>query len=192
MLSHNAYELSVQLDAHGMGAERELANEMHRLANEIARSMRARTPMWRSGLVQSIKPTQDGPLTWEIRPGVEYGLYREKGQKPGKHLPKFGTPAAHGLTEWLRDKFRQSANAGPNPYARARKGSKRFNAMESALRDRYNALSWHVFHKGLRAQPFVEPTYREYEKTAPQRMADAVQRAVARANGAGGQGGGVA
>lgn len=185
MLTHNAHEIALQLDAHGVAAERELANEMHRLANEVARRMRELAPKWQSTLTRSIHPVQDGPLAWEIRPAVEYGLYREKGQKPGKHLPVFGTPAAHDITQWLRSKMQTSLTAGQNPYARARKGSKRHSALEQALRDKYQGLSWHAYRKGLKATPFVEPTYREFEVTGPQRLAQAVARAVAAANGQG-------
>lgn len=181
MLSHNAYELSVQLDAHGAAAERAFFAEAARLAQEVARRMRERAPKWRSTLTNSIAVSMPAPMTWEVRPGVAYAIHQEEGRRPGKHLPRFGTPAAADVTAWLESK----AFGG----VRKPRGVKALLKRNDELRDRYMGLSWHAKHKGLKANPFVEPTYREFEVAGPQRLALAVERAVAAANG---QGGGVA
>lgn len=182
MLSHNAYELSVQLDAHGAAAERAFFAEAARLAQEVARRMRERAPKWRSTLTNSIAVSMPAPMTWEVRPGVAYAIHQEEGRRPGKHLPRFFDPAARPIVEWLASK----AFAGGR---RLKVGSRAMQTRELSLRDRYMGLSWHAKHKGLKANPFVEPTYREFEVAGPQRLALAVERAVAAANG---QGGGVA
>lgn len=175
MLTHNAHEVSLSLELHGSEMEREVWAEMARIAQEAARKMRDLAPKWRSELVNSITVTMPAPNTWEIRPGAEHGLYREKGQRPGKHLPRFFDPAAKSIVDWLASK----AFTGRR---RASKGSRAFTNRELELRDRYMGLSWHVFHEGLRAQPFVEPVAVVLERTAPQRIEKLIADLVARAN----------
>jgi hypothetical protein len=175
------YRVTAALEAHGQAMESALWGEMARLAQEAARKMRDLAPKWRSTLVNSIAVSMPAPNTWEVRPGVAHGLFREKGQRPGKHLPRFFDPAAQPIVDWLASK----AFAG---VRRARAGTKRFTARELELRDRYMGLSGHVKHKGLRAQPFVEPVALVMERTVPQRMAAVVQRLVEQANRAGGNG----
>lgn len=178
-LDPSVYRVTAALEAHGVEMEREGWAEMARLAQEAARRMRELAPKWRSTLANSITVSTPAPNTWEVRPGVAYGLYREKGQAPGKHLPRFFDPAAKPIVDWLASK----AFAG---LKRVRLGTKRFTLRELELRDRYMGLSWAVKHRGLKAHPFVEPTAREFEKRVPQRMAALVKRLVEKANGAGG------
>lgn len=177
MLTHNAHEVSAALDLHGEDLERQVADELARISREVSRRMRELAPKFRSELTNSIVPTPDGPMAWTIRPGVEHGIYREKGQRPGKGLPRYFDPAAKSIVDWLASK----AFAG---LSRVRKGTGRFTARELELRDRYMGLSWHVRRKGLRAQPFVEPVALVLERTFPQRMADYVERLVREANAA--------
>jgi hypothetical protein len=179
----SVFRVTAALEAHGRAMEGALWQEMARLAQEAARRMRDLAPKWRSQLVNSISVSQPAPNTWEVRPGVAHGLFREKGQRPGKHLPMFGTPAAKGITEWLQSKAFKNLAVGPSPFARLRKNDRRRSVMEEQLRDRYMGLSWHVKRKGLRAQPFVEPVALVMERTVPQRMAAVVQRMVQQANG---------
>jgi hypothetical protein len=176
MLTHNAHELAVSLEAHGAEAEREVWALASRLAQEAARRMRELAPKDLSTLANSISVSQPQPNTWEIRPGVDYALYRETGTRPGKHLPRFFDPAAKPIVDWLARK----AFAG---LKRVRKGSKAATGRELQLRDRYMGLSWHVKHKGTKATPFVAPTAREFEAIVPQRVEALVARLVARANG---------
>ncbi len=175
MLTHNAHEVSAALDLQGEDLERSIADELARISREVSRRMRDLAPKYRSELTNSIVPMPDGPLAWVIRPGVEHGLYREKGQRPGKGLPRYFDPAAKAIVDWLASK----AFAG---LARVRKGTGRFTARELELRDRYMGLSWHVKRKGLRAQPFVEPVALVLERSFPQRMAEFVERLVREAN----------
>lgn len=176
MLSYNVHEVSLSLEAHGADMERQVWAELARTAQEAARRMRELAPKWRSELVNSIAVTMPAPNTWEIRPGAEHGLYREKGQRPGKHLPRFFDPAAKPIVDWLAS----HAFAG---MRRVFKGTRSLLNRELELRDRYMGLSWHVFHHGLRAQPFVEPVAVVLERTLPQRVEAIVQGLVARQNG---------
>lgn len=176
MLTHNAHEIAVQLDAHGAAMEREVWVGMADLAQQIARRMRELAPKWHTTLANSITVSMPAPNTWEIRPGVDYGLYVEAGRKPGKGLPRFFDPAAKPIVDWLASK----AFVG---LARVRKNTRRFMARELELRDRYMGLSRHVKFKGLKAHPFVEPTAKEFETVVPQRIAAIVQQLVDRANG---------
>lgn len=179
--SANTFQVTQAMEAHGVAMERGLWQEMANLAQLAARTMRDKAPKWRSTLTQSIHPTMPAPFTWEIGPAsVHYAVYRERGQRPGKHLPAFGTPAAKDITEWLRNK----AFAG---LRRVSAGTKRFSARELELRDRYMGLSWHVKHKGLKPQPFVQPTHEEMARLVPQRMAAAAQRLLAQSNAGGTQ-----
>ncbi|MBL8387007.1 MAG: HK97 gp10 family phage protein [Hydrogenophaga sp.] len=176
MLTHNADQVAISLEAHGAQMEREVWAEAARLAQEAARRMRERAPKWHTVLANSITVTMSAPNTWEIRPGVDYAIYREKGQPAGKHLPRFFDPAAKPIVDWLASK----AFAG---MRRVTKKSRAFMNRELELRDRYMGLSWHVFHKGLKATPFVEPVAREMDVEVPRRLDAVVQRLVAQANG---------
>ena len=178
MLTHNAYGVHVFLEAHGAEMERAVWAEAARLAQETASKMRQLAPKWRSELTNSINVTMPAANTWEIRPGVAHGLYRELGQKPGKHLPRFFDPAAKPIVDWLESK----AFAG---LRRPRRGTKRFTARELELRDRYMGLSWHAKHKGFKAQPFVRPVAEPLMKEAPQRLHAVVRRMVAQASSGG-------
>lgn len=176
MLTHNAHQVSAELELHGQAMEDEFSAFMNRVAQEAARKVRELAPKWRSTLANSITPWRVDRFTWEVRVGAEHGLYREKGQKPGKHLPRFFDPAAKGIVDWLASHAFKGAR-------RVSRGTRAFMRRELELRDRYMALSWHVFHKGLKAQPFVEPVGVELQKTFPARVEDLVKRMVAQANG---------
>ena len=162
-------------EAHGAAMDAAMAEELQRLAQEAVRLMRRKAAKWRSHLVNSITPRQLGPLEWEIRPGVAYAAAVEDGVKPGKHLPRFFDPASADIVAWLESK----AFAGQKS---PRKGSARFTAQELALRDRYQGLSWHVKHKGVKAQPYVRPTAEEMQRVMPARVALAVRRVLAQTN----------
>lgn len=167
--SANTYQVTEAMEAHGQHMEQGLMSEMADLAQVAARRMRELAPKWRSELTNSIHVSTPQPGTWEIRPGVMHGLYRELGQPKGKGLPRFFDPAAKPIVDWLASK----AFAG---LGRVRRGSARFASRELELRDRYMGLSWHVMHKGLKAQPFVRPTHEEMAILVPQRMAAAAKR----------------
>ncbi len=173
MSSNNSVlQVTAAMQVHGTVMVQALVDEMAKLAQVTADKMRERSPKWRSNLVNSIKVTKPDEFVWEVRPGVAHGLYRELGQKPGKGLPRFFDPQAKPLVDWL-----QSQAFGG--VKRVRKGTARFTARELELRDRYNALSWFVKRKGLKAQPFVQPTHDEMSVLVPQRMAAVVARLTA-------------
>lgn len=178
--SANTFQVTQAMEAHGVAMERGLWQEMADLAQLAARTMRDKAPKWRTQLANSIHVSTPAPNTWEIRPGVAYGLYREKGQPKGKGLPRFFDPAAKPIVDWLASK----AFAG---LSRVRRGTARFSARELELRDRYMGLSRHVKFKGLKPQPFVQPTHEEMARLVPQRMAAAAQRLLAQSNAGGTQ-----
>lgn len=161
------------MQAHGIALERALMAEMTDLAQLAANKMKERAPKWKSGLVDAIKA--DGPeirgaqYVWEVRPHVMYGLYRELGQRPGRKVPRFDDPKAKDLIDWLRSR----AFGG---LKRVRTGSARFTARELELRDRYFGLRTFMKRRGLKAQPFVQPTHDEMAVLLPQRMAVVVAR----------------
>ncbi len=169
-------EILARFETHGAGLQDVLIDEMSQLAQETAAMERQLAPKWHSILVNSIHVQRDGLTQWSVRPGAQHGLYQEQGRKPGKGLPRFFDPAAKGIVDWLQSK----AFAGTK---RPRKGTKRFTARELELRDRYMGLSRHAKFKGLKATPFVEPTFNAMEPIVQQRCAAAAQRFLAKAEG---------
>lgn len=167
-------EVSFALRQHGEDMEREMVSELDVLAQIAARRMRDRAAKWRSFLADSVGVSSPEPMVREIRPGVAYAEAVEEGVKPGKKgLPRYFDPASKGIVDWLQAKA--FAGAG-----RVRKDTKRFTARELELRDRYEGLAWSVRHKGIRAQPFVEPTAREMADLMPRRLDLAGRRVLAR------------
>lgn len=178
--STSAHQVVFALQQHGMDMERGVRSELDVLAQMAARKMKQLAPKDRSGLVNSIHVSAPDASSREIRPGVAYAQALEDGIKPGgKGLPRFFDPASKSVVDWLARKAFSGAK-------RVRKGSGRFSARELMLRDRYEGLAWHIRHKGMKAQPFVEPTAREMEPVVLRRMSDAVRRVLAARPDAGG------
>lgn len=169
-------EILARFDTHRQGLQDVLIAEMDQLAQETAAMERQLAPKWHSILVNSIHVERDGLTQWSVRPGAQHGLYQELGRKPGKGLPRFFDPAAKGIVDWLQSKAFADTK-------RPRKGSKRFTARELELRDRYMGLSRHAKFKGLKATPFVEPTFNAMEPIVQQRCTAAAQRFLAKAEG---------
>jgi hypothetical protein len=172
-------QVTFALRQHGEDMDQEMASELDVLAQIAARRMGALAAKWRSLLVASIGVSAPEPLVREIGPNVDYARYVEEGQKPGKSLPRYLDPAAKGIVDWLQSK----AFAGKG---RARKNTMAAVHRNLELRDRYEGLAWSVRHKGIRAQPFVEPTAREMAELMPRRLDLAVRRVLARRDAAGG------
>ena len=176
----NARQIVVALEQHGADMERSVSDELDVVAQLAARKMRERAPKWRSQLTNSIHVAAPEAMVREIGPGMAYAEAVERGVKPGgKGLPRFFSPASADIVAWLQSK----AFAGQR---RARRGSRAMQAAELALRDRYEGLAWHVRHKGVQAQPFVEPTHREMGPIVLGRMDLAVRRVLAARPDAGG------
>ena len=153
--------------------------EMAVQAQMIARTMQRNVPKFRSTLWTSIAVHQDGPLDYEIKPGVAYAGYVEHGIKPGgKGLPRFNP--ASDIVQWLKAQA-PSRFVGPHPLVRKRApraGSKAFLAVMALLKDRYYGLSAHIRRRGIKAQPFVEPTMTEAEPLALAAVEAAVRRVL--------------
>ena len=172
----SARRIVVALQQHGQDMERGIADEMAVLAQETVRTMQRLVPKYLSTLQTSIKATKTGEFEYEIKPSVAYAWYVDKGVKPGgKGLPRFFDPASASIVAWLQSHPR---GGGSNPR-KARIGSKAFQAANLALRDRYEGLAWHVRHKGVKAQPFVEPTAVAMEPVLLSRLNLAVRRVLA-------------
>lgn len=165
-------KLEVSLAALGPDTENALVAELNTVAQLFARGMKLRAAKYRSMLANSINVHETGPLMREIKPGAAYALAQEKGVKPGgKGLPRFFDPASAGIVEWLRGQaFRGRA--------RPRRFSGAAMAQNRELRDRYEGLAWHIRHKGVKATPFVEPTFRALEPVARVRLIAAAQAAM--------------
>ena len=170
------HEVVYALREVGDDIEASVATELARLAQEAARSMQRRAAKDRTELTASIAVHKNSDFDYEIRPGVDHAWYVEKGIKPGgKGLPRFFDPASASIVGWLERHPRGGGIAARKPA----KGSKLFTAAMLALRDRYEGLAWHVRHKGVKAQPFVEPTAVEMKDVVLRRLDLAVQRAIA-------------
>ena len=168
------HQIVFALREHGQDMERELGAELDVIAQLAARRMRQLAAKWRTTLTNSIAVSAPDAMTREIRPGVDYAVQVEDGIKPGgKGLPRFFDPASKSIVDWLESK----AFTG---QARPRKGTGKFTAREQILRDRYEGLAWHIRHKGVKAQPFVEPTAKEMEPVMLRRIDLAVRRVLAK------------
>lgn len=174
------HQVVFALREHGQDMETAMASELDVLAQLAARLMRKKAAKFRTELTNSIVASSPDPLTREIRPGSAHGWYVEHGVKPGgKGLPRFFDPASAGIVAWLESKAFFGA-------PRVRLGTGRFSARELELRDRYEGLAWHVRHRGVKAQPFVEPTAREMEPLMLSRLDLAGRRVLAGRTGSGG------
>ena len=183
----NVREVMVSLDKLATGVPKSVSDELTNLAARITVAMKARAPKFQSHLVESIKDYAPSELVREVRVGSVYGIYQEEGIKPGgKGLPKWTDPAAASIKEWLE---RTVFKGQRKPASNTMKAVMR----DLELRDRYEGLAWHIRHKGVRAQPFVKPTYDEMAPMVQQRLQAAVNAAVLAAGGSvGGSAGGVA
>lgn len=170
--THNADVLAVQLRATTATVEREVRPELDTVAELMARRMKMTAPKFRTELTNSINVHDTGTLAREIKPGVAHGIYQEEGIKPGgKGLPRFFDPAATPIVEWLRSK----AFSGKRV---PRLGSRRRASYELELRDRYEGLAHHIRHHGVRAKPFVRPTFTAMEQSSRVRLMAAAERGL--------------
>jgi hypothetical protein len=167
-------EIVFALREHGQDMEQELQEEMHTLAGMAGRAMQRLVPKSRSTLWKSIDVKRIDAETYDIRPTVNYGEFVEFGVKPGgRGLPRFFDPAAASIVDWLK-------SHAFHGVASPRKGSRAMQSMNTELRDRYEGLAWHIRHKGVKAQPFVEPTAIEMEPVMLRRLDLAVLRVLAK------------
>lgn len=108
---------------------------LERGAQDLARSARAKAPKAFSTLTNSIRVDQLAPLHFRVATGVNYARPVEEGRKPGK-MP--GT--AKGLAEWVRQKT---------------------GAAGKELDRRTFLVARAIARRGIKAQPFMAPSYDE-------------------------------
>lgn len=165
MATSNVHVVSAQMRAQGAGLEQALGAELADIAQHAAVLMKNRAPKYLSTLTNSIRAEQTGPLEWTIGPQVAYALPVEEGRKPGKGLPSWADPEAANIKAWLTSKA----------FAGRRRSRSKSGALKERdeLRDRYEGLSWHVRHFGIKAQPFVGPVAEQMQRIFPARMEQA-------------------
>lgn len=173
-LVSGTHEVVFALREHGADMERGIADEMAVLAQLAVRTMRRFAAKGiSSALVNSVKADPVEPMTYDIGPHTAYAGYVEDGVKPGgKGLPRFFDPSSKSIVDWLQ----RTAFVGRHKAGMA---TRALQSAELELRDRYEGLAWHVRHKGVKAQPFVEPTAREMEPIVLNRLSLAVRRVLA-------------
>lgn len=182
-IQHNAPSVARQLRSANQAIRAEAAAELQAIAGPMAVEMRLRAQKFRSTMANSVRVETESPLSLFVGPHVDYALYRERGRKPGKGLPRYFSAEAQPLIAWLAANPVVSGPAGPvRPGRLGRLGSARRQAQEESLRDRYMAFSRYVKAHGLKAGPFVGPTARAWAQPAAQRLAAAVRRGVAAFN----------
>lgn len=170
----SAHRVAVAFEGHAQQLESHVAAALAQATQKAARDMRRNAPKFQSVLTNSISATPITRLHYEVGAHAAHSAAVERGRKPGKGLPRFFDPAAADVVRWLETK----AFAG---LAKPRRGAKGFALRELELRDRYMALSRKVRAKGIKAQPFAQPVVDELRATLPQRVAEAVQAAMAQA-----------
>lgn len=176
----NVHVVTAQMRAQGAGLEQALGAELAVLAKHAAVLMKNRAPKFQSTLANSIRPAKTGELEWSIGADVDYDRAVEYGRKPGKGLPHWADPEAANIKAWLTSKA----------FAGRRRSRSKSGALKERdeLRDRYQGLSWHVRHFGVKAQPFVGPVAEQMRRIFPARMEQAGRVFLAKAvpSGAGG------
>ena len=167
------HRIVIALREHGDDVEREVGAELAVLAQWATNRMRILAAKGATTtLTNSIKADQVDALTWDIGPHVSYAPFVEAGVKPGgKGLPRFFDPASRSIVQWLQSKVFKGQHK-PGMATRA------LQSAEKQLRDRYEGLAWHIRHKGVRAQPFVEPVAAEMETLMFNRLDLAVRRTL--------------
>lgn len=172
----NAREISIQLEASGADVERAVQDELARIAQTAVRTMQRLAPKSRSQLAVSVQSTKVDDNTHDIGPTADHAPYVERGVKPGgKGLPRFFDPASASIVDWLRS----HPKGGGVAKRAAAFASAAFRAANLALRDRYEGLALSIKARGVKAQPFVEPTLAQIEPEAIRRVGLAVRRALA-------------
>lgn len=168
---------------HGAGLEQAVVQALQQQAEHAAVLMRNRAPKWRSTLTNSVLAQKVSDFEWHIGPSVAYAPYVEEGRGPGKGLPRWDDPAATDIKAWLESKAFKGVRRG-------RGGSALAANRTQELRDRYQGLAWHVRHHGVKAQPFVRPTFEAMGRVFAPRMEQAARDYLAKSGAGGGAGGG--
>lgn len=172
----NAMSVAAKYRRAGVLIRQALEQDLDALAARAESAMRLAAPKFRSTLTNSIKAVPESRFVRFIGPNVAYGLWVEKGRKPGKGLPLFDSNTASDAKAWLAAQINAPLIAANPKRRKARAGSKRDQAEQAELRDRYMAFSRHVKFKGLKPHPYVQPVVDDFRSIAPQSLAAAVKR----------------
>jgi len=173
----NVRQSVVALEQHGADMERAVRDELDVIAGMAAARMRVRAPKFNSTLTDAITVQKVDDLTREVISGAAYTQAVEYGVKPGgKGLPKWEKRPLD-MVRWLE---------GHAPTRAPRRRSRVMDAATATLRDRYEAMAWHIRHHGVRAHPFVAPVHEEMKPIVLARMDLAVRRVLAARPDAGG------
>ena len=169
------------LREHGQDVEREVQDELAKVANKGAVMMKilanrrsGKTQGGVGALVQNIKPDQIDANTWQLGPHSDYARFVEDGVKPGGNgLPKYmgDVGASHHIVQWLR-------TTAYNGVHKPRKGSAALQRQDKDLRNRYFGLAQHIRRFGVKANPFVAPTAEALEPIMIHSLDLAVRRAL--------------
>lgn len=187
-ITHNAYQIAARFEARGEAVEREVGAELDKQGQLLAREVRRLAPKFQSLLTNSVHVSAPEPYTRVVSVGAAHGIYQELGIKAGgKGLPKFNDPASASIVAWLRGKLRSEPGR-----RRVRANSMAAVVENLELRDRYEGLAWHIRHRGVKASPFVRPTFEAMHRGVSHALQMAVRRGMAAQDVAGGTGGGVA
>lgn len=176
-IKHNTFEIAARMQARGPAVEREAQAALDDESNKLVHGVRQRARKFSNVLLNSVHVDTPEPFTRVIGVGAAHGIYQELGIKPGgKGLPRFFDPASAPVVAWLQAKL------GGQPRAR----SKARQSYELELRDRYEGLALHIRHKGMKASPFVRPTFQAMRDQVSSALMLAVRRGMAADSSSGG------
>lgn len=147
-ITHNANRVDQRLERMGPAMVREVTQELDKQSQLMARAMQREAPKARSTLATSIQVQTPEPMQRVISPGVDYAGWVHGGRAPGKGLPRFFDPAAKPMQDWLEQ------HMGGKPQGKRARASH-----ELELRDRYQAMSWHMRIFGIKANPFAQRAF---------------------------------
>jgi hypothetical protein len=172
----NAMSVAAKYRRAGVLIRQALEQELDALSARAAAAMKLKAPKFQSTLTNSIRVDRESRFARFIGPHTAYAINVEKGRRPGKGLPRFFDPAAASAKAWLQAQINAPLLAANPKRRNPRVGSKRMQAEQTELRDRYMAFSRHVKFKGLKPHPYVQPVVDDFRGIAPQSLAAAVKR----------------
>lgn len=147
-------------------------------AGEIASEAKRRAPKLFSTLTNSIIVGPAGELAYEVRAGVAYAAYVERGSGPAAGNKKY-YPNPDNLLQYLMTtpKARRIAR-----WSRSAKGRA---DQENEIKRRAQAFAWWIYQHGTRPQPFMGPAVEEKRSAVEGYVRDAVAAGVSEIFGAG-------
>ncbi|MDD2664370.1 MAG: HK97 gp10 family phage protein [Dechloromonas sp.] len=158
--------------------ERHVDGGLMRGAAEIAGEAKRKAPKSLSNLANSVIFGKIGPLTYEVRPGVDYALWVESGSGPAAGHAKY-YPNPDNLLAYLMTSPRAR---GFDRWSRSERGRLE---QEMVIARRAQAFAWWIYQHGTRPQPFMAPAAQEKRSACEDFVRAAVDRGIAEVFGAG-------